>query len=100
MSIDVLAPVQGSKWLRSNAVTIRNEYGLAPTIIFEQEVMATFTDGTIKSLGGTHSISESFTNPTEEFNLLNSSDGTIIGTSTYQNVYILLASLYAHIANK
>ena len=100
MSPISLAPVAGTKWVRSNNVQISNEYQQVPIITFGQEVMSSFDDSTTKSLGGIGSVSESLASPAEQFNLLNPTDGTVVGSATYQDVYVMLASLYSHVVSK
>ena len=97
---NLLTPVAGNKWIRSNSAQLTNNYHQIPSIQFNQEVMSSFEDGTIQSLGGIGAIEENLSNPVEQFDLLNPNDGTTIGTATYQDVYIMLASLYAHVAGK
>lgn len=95
-----MAEYQGKKWRRSHKVCVSNPYGGVPTIIFNEEDIAEFADTSTASLGEKGAITESFTNPLETFNLINPLDGTVIGTSSYQQVYIMLHSLYTHVATK
>jgi hypothetical protein len=90
----------GKKWIRSNSANISNPYQGVPSIVFNQEIISSFQDGTISCLGGINSISENLSNPNEEFPLLSPETGETIGTSTYLQVYIMLSSLYSHISSK
>ena len=94
-----ITPIAGTKWVRSNGVQLTNPFVGIPEITFNQEVMSEFADGTSQSLGGINSIGRDFTVPTTTFNLLNPADGTVTGTSTYQDLYVLLYSLYVAIVN-
>ena len=95
-----MIPINGKKWKRANAISIQNHLNVVPSISFNQEIIASFDDGTSASIESAGMLTEHFINTAEAFNLLNPLDGTIIGTSTYQDVYVMLASLYAHIAAK
>lgn len=90
-------PIAGSKFLRSNGAVVSNPYNGIPSIEFTQETIATFTDNPAGfiNLGPAPSIQADLSVPTTSFNLLNPVDNSVIGTSTYQNVYVLLYSLYA-----
>ena len=92
-----LTPVTGNKWIRSNNASLSNPYNGIPTITFDQEVMASFADGTIASLGGINSVSQSLADPTTTINLVNPADGTtVLGTITYEQIYVMLYSLYVY----
>ncbi len=95
-----MTPINGSKWKRANAISIQNALNGVPSISFNQEIVASFDDGTSASIASAGIITEQFINTGEAFNLLNPLDGTIIGVTTYQDAYVMLASLYAHIAAK
>ena len=95
-----MTPITGKKWKRANVISIQNPLNGIPSISFNQEITASFDDGTFASIEYAGMITEQFINTAEAFNLLNPLDGTVIGTSTYQDAYVMLASLYAHIAAK
>ena len=92
-----LTPVTGTKWPRSNGAQLINVYNGTPTIEFNQEIMTSFSDGTVQSLGGIGSIKQDLSYPATSFTLEAplSSGGT---TATFQDVYVILASLYAYTA--
>jgi hypothetical protein len=91
----------GKKWARSDKVVILNPYGGVPSITFDQDLMATFDDGLTVTLKDIAPVTEALTNPTETFNLLNPADGTtVLGTATYQQVYVTIYSLYQYLITK
>lgn len=93
--------VSGSIWTRANNVTLLNPYGELPTAIFQEENVVALSDGKYVSQSA-GSCTDVFTpeSSSETFNLLHPSTGDIIGTAAYQDVYVLLSSLYLHVANK
>jgi hypothetical protein len=93
----MITPVSGTKFLRSNGAAISNPYNGIPSIEFMRETIATFTDnpGVVVDLGPATSIHGDLSVPTTQFNLINPIDGTtVVGTATYQDVYVILYSLY------
>ena len=88
----------GTSWQRAYSVTISNNIGQVPVITFyEQKVIQTDVGLITTSVG---QMTEYFSDPLVEFNLLHPETGMILGTSTYQNIYVMLHSLYMHLANK
>ena len=89
-------------YVRSNVVTVTNSLNKAPFITYVEEKVQ-IKDGEAKSLGNIGSISEFLTvdNLDEEFALLNPTTGASLGTvGTYQQLQVLLHSLYYHLAAK
>jgi hypothetical protein len=93
--------IQGeySEYQRSSKVIITNELGQLPIVDFMEEVVATLPSG-VKIVTKRTKCDDTFSNPVEEFNLLNPTDDTILGTAKYQDIYVILYSLYRHVANK
>lgn len=90
--------VAGSVWQRAYKVIIDNVYNSVPTVTFnEEEIISTGTTNISKHIS---SLVEHFNDPTKSFPLINPLDGTEIGTATYQDVYVLLSSLYINLANQ
>jgi hypothetical protein len=87
-------------WTRSNKVIVSNEYGQVPYISFFEEQKIKLPDGTIVQgkLDTKRNITESFADPTKPLTLLHPVTGEIIGTATYQDIYIILNSLYIQLA--
>ena len=94
-----ITPVTGAitKWRRAGRVEVRNPYRAIPEIRFYEEERVQYPDGftTAKEVGF---LTEAMKNPENTFNLLNPETGEVIGSSSYQNVYILLFSLYMKLA--
>ncbi|MFC7460747.1 hypothetical protein [Hydrogenophaga defluvii] len=90
--------ISGQKWVRSNSVQISNPYQGLPVVRFGEEEIAVLSDGkTINTpLEG---LTEPFTDPAKTFPLLNPVTGEALGaTASYQDVYVLLHSLYIALA--
>lgn len=92
--------IAGDSWVRSNRVVVENGRGGTPAITFAEERIINTASGEFAQNIG--SVSEPFTNDNaiESFNLLNPETGAVIGSATYQEVYVMLHSLYMHIATK
>jgi hypothetical protein len=92
--------VVGNRYLRSNGVYIRNELGESPSITFsEQEII--FIDGSTPVKRDITSLIEIMSEEkyTTEFPLLNPVTGEQIGTAKYQDIYVMLHSLYYYLAD-
>lgn len=87
-------------WQRSNYVSIDNSYGLIPKITFKEELIVRGENGKTLLQEDAGVITEEFSDPTREFNLLNPIDDTVIGTAKYVDIYTILYSLYRDLANK
>lgn len=85
----------------SHKVTIDNPLNGTPTIRFTEQTVQR-RDGVETVLGPKGFLEEALTdaNATEEYNLIDPTTGTILGTTTYQNLFIQLYSLYFHLGTK
>lgn len=84
---------------RARSVFISNILNEVPTITFEEEIVT--TEGTKLILAVPQgALLESFSVPTESFNLINPETGDTIGSATYMDAYVLLHSIYRHVATK
>jgi hypothetical protein len=91
--------ISGSKWQRAATIVFYNPHEGIPSVTFNEEEIAVFGTGDTyaKSTG---TLSAQFTDPSVQFNLLNPADNTtVIGSATYQDAYVMLLSLYLHLAN-
>ena len=87
----------GSEWQRSYRVTIVNQYGGIPAIVFDEEKIALLDNGLkVNTPGG--QLVEPMTDPTTTFDLIHPETGAVIGTAQYLNLHVLLYSLYLHLA--
>ena len=97
--------VTGISYQRAKQIVVDNEYSGKRSIHFAEEIVKVLDeDGTeptvvSQALGA---LSEELTedNQNEEFNLIHPETGAVIGTSTYIEVYVMLHSLYYHMAAK
>jgi hypothetical protein len=95
-------PISGRKWRRSHRVEINNPLGSTnKTITFHELEHVELADGEVtgRMIGA---ITEPFLDPTAEFQIVNPMDDSPIEgfTSTYMDVYVLLHSLYLHLAKR
>lgn len=92
--------ISGSEYQRARLITITNEHNSPNTITFIEEK--------IKFIGTEHyhmdvsKLSETLTqdNASTTIDLLNPVDDSVIGSATYQQLYILMYSLYMKLANE
>lgn len=93
--------VSGSIWTRANNVTLLNPYGGLPTAIFHEENVVALSEGRhVAQAVGTCSDAFTAESSEETFQLVHPSTGEVIGTARYRDVYVLLSSLYLHVAKK
>ena len=93
--------VAGQAWTRAHRVTLENAYGGAGGVRFDEEQVISLGEaGTVRQPAGY--VIESFTaeNAAESFDLLNPATGETVGTASFQDVYVLMHSLYMHLAAK
>lgn len=87
----------GQKWVRSNRVIISNPYQGVPVINFNEEEVTLLSDGkTVNTPVGL--LEKMFDEPNGTFDLINPVDGSVIGSANYQQVYVILHSLYISLA--
>lgn len=97
--------VTGESWIRSNKIICKNEYEQPPTIYYQEEELFNFSDGkVVKSLyTPLNPVMETFIpdNANTTFELINPETELPTGnTATYQDLYVLIHSLYFHLAKK
>lgn len=88
----------GEAWTRAYQVIVNNQFGTTPAITFNEEEIVSL--GTTSLNKHVSHLNESFSDPSVSFNLIHPVDGSVIGTATYQDLYILLSSLYSNLADK
>ena len=90
--------VTGVTWQRCNRIDIRNPYEEAKFAVFlEEEITDLGNDKIVKSPAG--QILADFIDPSTEVNLINPETGESLDISiTYQDIYIVLHSLYIQLA--
>ena len=87
----------GSEWQRSYRVTIVNQYGGIPAIVFDEEKIAALNNGTrVNTPAG--QLREEMADPTTAFVLMHPLTGDTIGTARYGDLHVMLYSLYLHLA--
>lgn len=89
--------IAGEAWHRSNGVNIQNKYNTIPTIEFYEEKIVQAGNDILATTTGT--LKESLTSPLTEFEILDPDTGISVGQKAqYKDIYILLHSLYIHLA--
>ena len=91
--------ISGTSYVRAREVTIANQLGGYKGIMYAEEHVSVFGDKIMRENVG--AIHQEFTaeNASTEFPLLNPITNEPIGsTATFQDVYVLLFSLYYHMA--
>lgn len=97
--------VTGESWVRSNKIICTNEYEQSPTIYYQEEELFNFSDGKVVK-----NIYNPLTPATETFTIDNANTSFIVidpltelptgNTATYQDLYVLIHSLYFHLAKE
>ena len=90
--------VAGTSWVRSNFVTVHNPLGGTGTIRFNEERVIVLGDRSISEPAG--SVQERLTEDkrSKVFDLKHPETLEVVGQATYEQVYLLLHSLYLHLA--
>jgi hypothetical protein len=85
---------------RAKLITVDNPNGMPPHITFVEERIQREDGVPDVSLGQVGTLSKEMTaeNATTQFDLLNPATGQVIGTAQYQDLQVLLYSLYFHLA--
>jgi hypothetical protein len=92
--------VTGTTWKRCNKIEIRNPYQGAKLAIFLEEELTSLANGKIIQEPSTN-IQESFSDPAKVVELVDPTTGASLGnTVTYQEIYVILHSLYMQLANE
>lgn len=96
--------VGGTSWVRSNRISISNEFDGIPSISFIEEQMYNINNTLINKPYNTSSspggICASFDNPNKSFELINPDTGDIMGVARLNDLRVILHSLYIHLAKK
>lgn len=90
--------VTGSSWVRANSVTVHNPLGGTGAIRFNEERVIVLEDKTISEPVG--SVQDRLTEDkrSKVFDLKHPETLEVVGQATYEQVYLLLHSLYLHLA--
>ena len=91
--------VSGTSYVRANEVSIKNALNGYKGIMFVEEEVSILGEKILRENVGPIHQEFSAENASTEFELLNPVTNEPIGsTATYQDVYVLLFSLYYHLA--
>ena len=86
----------GVSWQRAHLITIANSHGGTPWIKFQEERITQLSDGQVLH-SPVGELIEEMVDPSTVFNVINPLTGDIVGTATYQDLQVLLYSLYFHL---
>lgn len=90
--------VTGTTWQRCYKIEVRNPYQGPKGAIFLEEEVTSLANGKIIQEPTTN-MQELFDVPTKTIELVNPETGDLLGNSvTYQDVYVILYSLYMQLA--
>jgi len=89
-----------TKWMRADQIIINNPYDETPHIIFHEEYKGILPDAAVINLPTENItiIDEAFTDPTTVINLVHPETGASLGTATYEDLQVILHSLYLQLA--
>lgn len=89
---------EATTWRRARQVVIANERDAVPSVVFKEEDVVRLISGEEYRTPSAGFVAGTF-NPTEQFPLVNPSTGETTGTTaTHADLYVLLHSLYLHLA--
>lgn len=88
--------IVGTKYRRTLRIVGENPLGGTPSLTFVEEDVIVLPDETVTKPVGM--VQVSLTDPAAVFDLLNPTDDSVIGSATYQDVYLHLYGLYRHLA--
>lgn len=93
---------QMTTWRRAANITISNPADGVPSIVFYEEDKIRLPNGSLMSGPGVRDpqIKADLKDPLTEFPLINPATGEVIGVARYQDLYVVLYSLYLHLAAK
>lgn len=93
-------PITGATWRRSHFVSIENPLVGEKAVTFHEQTARQTSDGQL-SFADAGQLRRIFDNPATEFDLRSPVDDSKLGgTATYQDVYVILHSLYLHLASQ
>lgn len=90
--------VAGTKYRRAKKVTVDNPLNGVVTIKFFEEDVINIGDEAVTNDVGL--VSDSLINPAEAYTLYHPQTGAVIGMATYEQLYVMMYSLYFHLASK
>ena len=82
---------------RSCAVKISNPFQGVPTIMFDEEVVVAI-DGKPTITQPVGYIPDSMSDPAKMFDLIHPETDEVVGSASYQDIYVMLYSLYRALA--
>lgn len=90
--------IAGEAWTRAVRVVIENPLDQTPTVNFVEERIINLPDQQLRTLTG--NVVEPFLDSAESFEIPDPETGAVMGSATYQDVYVVLHALYRHCAAK
>lgn len=90
--------VMGSAWTRAQQVTIDNPMTGPKYATFSEERVLSIGGETVRQPAGSCRLTMDDDSLDTAFDLLHPETGTVIGSTTYAQAYVMLYSLYMHAA--
>ena len=92
--------ITGESWVRSYELICNNRLGTLRTATFREEQAVNVGDSTMTQALG--QVTETFDegNATEAVDLVHPDTGVVLGQTTYEQVQLVLHSMYLHMAKK
>jgi hypothetical protein len=87
------------KWRRAYYIGITNDYNTIPIITFHEEDVIEFPVGKLMRTGMSQ-VYEKCTDPSEVFDTINPYTGEKVGEASYQDLQLMIYSMYLHLAKK
>lgn len=93
--------IETKTYVRSYKVEIENPLGGLPSIVYQEEKVLRRDDGDF-SQGRISDIKETLSDSNQEevFDLIDPESGEVVGQGTYNQLRVLVYSLYFHLATK
>lgn len=85
---------------RAKRVEITNPLNQIPSITFYEELVITGRENVTTIVSDVSTLTEAMTDPAVQFDLVNPETGAVIGSAAYQDIYVILYSLYMALAAK
>jgi hypothetical protein len=97
--MNIETPLTGTVMKRCKRILIENPLSGIPSLSAIEELV--IKDDTSKVLFTSQSglVADSFSDPAVTFDLLNPADDSVLATKTYQDLYVMLYSIYRHLSN-
>jgi hypothetical protein len=88
-----------TQYKRANSIIILNPLTGVPEVSFIEEIVQNLPDGT-QLISPSGNLSAQMHDPSIVFNLISPTDGAIVGSMSYEQLYVAMYSLYFKLAQE